>query len=136
LNALCKITKPMFASRATVGLCRSMVAETLRAWGCAELVDDALIVVSELATNAVAVSGSLGRIALLLDKEAGGLVRIGVWDGAPGERPLAPMAPAVDLEDGNYDDNHGWGLAIVGSLARKVGCDPLLGGKVVWAILG
>lgn len=88
-----------------------------------ECSDDAALVVSELATNAVVHATSPFRV--LLDLSAGRL-RVSVEDAE--DQLFEPRAPQVD-------DVGGRGSLIIESLAEHWGCDQLTGGKVVWADL-
>lgn len=117
------------ARRASVGVARHRLAEQLNAWSVPlSAVDDATLLISELATNAVvhtASSRMLCGVALSPD----GRLRIEVHDdqGAHCEAP-----DSTDL-----DEESGRGLLIVRSLADSWGVrpSPSTRGKVVWAVL-
>ncbi len=107
---------------ASVAQARRFVAATFASWDIAdELTDDALIVVSELVTNAVRHARSSCEVRLTLDTAA---VRISVLDsgaGTPDPRPFNDSMP------------NGRGLHIVGALSSAWGVDHVPEGKLVWA---
>jgi hypothetical protein len=98
---------------------RRFVAEALRSWGRPDLADDGVLVVTELALNAMACASGGFTVALAL---AGGRVRIAVGDTA-----AAPPQSGGAAEPG--------GLDIVGSITAGWGYTAQPGGKVVWADL-
>ena len=104
---------------------RRFVRETLAAWGRPDLIDDAALVATELATNAVLHARSGFTIALCRGPE--GTIRVAVRDASLG-RPRPRRAGP--LEGG------GRGLRLVEALATVWGTDLLPDGKVVWAELG
>jgi hypothetical protein len=106
-----------------VGATRRFVAAVLDGWDLAPLDWDAALVVSELANNAVNHGASSFRV---LVSRAGGRVRVGVHDAAPG-RPHRRTAGVGDL--------NGRGMTIVAALSLDWGCDQLAGGKFTWAEL-
>jgi anti-sigma regulatory factor (Ser/Thr protein kinase) len=125
------------AAVATAPGCSRMFARaTLTRWGAVDVVDDAMLVVSELVTNAVNATGVSGPLnwaelpplSLLTVRLVAldGSVVIEVWDSSPKEPVARTPAP---------DDEHGRGLHLVGHLARRWGFYPHRGGKVVWAEL-
>ncbi|MEU1816459.1 ATP-binding protein [Streptomyces roseifaciens] len=109
-----------------VGLARRELRRALEAWGLASVEDAALLVLSELLTNAV-VHGrvSPGReIETRFQLEAGAL-RIRV-DDACGQWPST----------GTRRAEGGRGLALVGALSITWGVSSRVGvGKSVWAVL-
>lgn len=102
---------------------RHFVVAAMTEWGVEGLVEDAALVVSELATNSVvhAHSGFTVNVAA-----AGGAVRISVSDAKPlagaDANPPLPASP-----------QHG--LGVVAALATTWGVRPRAGGKAVWAEL-
>jgi anti-sigma regulatory factor (Ser/Thr protein kinase) len=100
---------------------RRFVIETLEAWDHGQPVDEAALIVTELATNAVvhAQSGFTVAISALGDG-----VRIAVRDA----NPLSPSRRESALLEVS-----GRGLGLVGALSRQWGTDLLDDGKVVWA---
>ncbi|ALC19218.1 SpoIIE family protein phosphatase [Streptomyces pristinaespiralis] len=101
---------------------RRFAARTLRSWGVAEEVDIALLVVSELVTNAIA--HTQGEVGLDLTLSSDRL-RIAVNDTSP----RSPVIPA-DLD---WEATGGRGLLIVEATTASWGSLPLSGGKQVWA---
>jgi anti-sigma regulatory factor (Ser/Thr protein kinase) len=108
------------------GLARQAIREALPSWQLAQLEEAALLLVSELVTNAVRHARNEGRmIALRLETTAGGL-RIEVHDGD--SRWPQPGTPD-DL------DESGYGFVLVDALASTWGVTDLAVGKAVWAVL-
>ncbi|MEU0372947.1 SpoIIE family protein phosphatase [Streptomyces sp. NPDC006283] len=101
---------------------RRFAARTLRSWGLAEEKDMALLVVSELVTNAIAHTQGEVRLDLTLSADR---LRIAVNDASP----RSPVKPAsVD-----WEATGGRGLLIVEATTAAWGSVPLGGGKQVWA---
>nr|WP_310716038.1 SpoIIE family protein phosphatase [Streptomyces lydicus] len=104
---------------------RRFTARTLRSWGVTEEVDVALLVVSELVTNAIA--HTQGEVQLDLTLAADRL-RIAVNDASP----RTPVKPAsVD-----WEATGGRGLLLVEAMSSSWGSVPLSGGKQVWSEIG
>ncbi|MCJ0871252.1 ATP-binding protein [Streptomyces sp. AP-93] len=111
-----------------VGRARTELRKALTDWGLAQIEDDALLVVSELLTNA----GRHARAAVGREIEtryvrlpAG--VRIEVHDAAPGRAEVLPP----DLER-----DYGRGLFLVAALADRWAAGERCGpGKRIWAEL-
>ncbi len=102
---------------------RRFVTRVLEPWYEPSLLDDAVLIVSELATNAVRHADSPFRVSL--DRSAD-RVRIAVQD--VWEKDAEEQQPSEDALGGR-------GLAIVGALTDRWGTEPLPTGKVVWAEL-
>ena len=102
---------------------RRFVVGVLERWGVAHLVDDAALVVSELATNAIMHAASDFTVGIEAEADA---VLISVTDYQPA-LPVACEPPTMS--------ESGRGLALVASLSRGWGTEPVAGGKVVWAEL-
>jgi anti-sigma regulatory factor (Ser/Thr protein kinase) len=102
---------------------RQYLTETLRSWELDGLIDDAALVVSELATNAVIHAESDFAVGLSRHRDG---VRIDVSDASP-NAPLLPRGgdPVVG----------GRGLRVVASLSTNWGHRLIDGGKLVWAEL-
>lgn len=116
------------SSARSVGQARHMLADTLVGWGLADLAEPAVLVISELMTNAVVHGRVPGRrVETRVVRLAGG-VRIEVHD-ANEKRPQMRRA--------SEDDERGRGLALVHELTRGCwGVDTREGvGKLVWAQL-
>jgi CheY-like chemotaxis protein/anti-sigma regulatory factor (Ser/Thr protein kinase) len=108
----------------SVSHARRFVREKLGEWGIVEPVDDALLVVSELAANALTHARSSYRIRLSATDHA---LRIEVDDNGAGTPEPQPL---TDTEE------HGRGLHLVGALAASWGMEAGdSGGKRVWAEL-
>jgi anti-sigma regulatory factor (Ser/Thr protein kinase) len=102
---------------------RVVTRAVLRDWSVPEdVVDDALLVVSELVTNAVRHAPGHDGVELGLVEDDGKL-RVSLIDGST-TSPL-PREAAAGAEDGR-------GMAIVAALADRWGIAPHLGGKQVW----
>ncbi|MEU9234314.1 SpoIIE family protein phosphatase [Streptomyces subrutilus] len=101
---------------------RRFTARTLRSWGVAGETDAALLVVSELVTNALA--HTQGEVGMDLTLSADRL-RIAVSDASP----RSPVKPAWV----SWESTGGRGLLIVEATTTAWGSVPLSGGKQVWA---
>ncbi|MFJ7213915.1 ATP-binding protein [Amycolatopsis sp. NPDC098790] len=117
LTAECALTDPVGG----LAVVRRFARLTLTAWACDSVVDDALLLLTELATNAL--QHGTGRPVLRLSVGAGH-VRIEVFDDDPA--PPVRRAPGAD---------GGWGLALVERLSLAWGTARHGLGKVVWCAL-
>lgn len=108
----------------SVGSVRRFVRDALAAWGLDHLVGDAVLVTSELATNAVTHGSSPFRTSLT---RTGDVVRVSVEDGSSAWPRRHQALPG---------DQDGRGMDIVAVLSLRTGCDATPGGKVAWAELG
>ncbi len=116
----------------SVRAARDFTAATLQHWGAAQRLEDIVIVVSELLTNALRYappSPAEGRsrwpvrLGLL---QLGSSVMCAVAD--PSDQAPAPKEPGHLAESGR-------GLHVIGALADSWGCTPASErGKVVWAL--
>ncbi|GAA4235301.1 hypothetical protein GCM10022254_42280 [Actinomadura meridiana] len=128
----------LLASKAAAGLARTLTNARLEKWGETHISDDAFLVASELINNAI--METPGRQITYWVTRAGGEIMFAVWDSSdrmPTARPPTECAPDyLDLSPEHWDDNGGWGLNIVATLAATCGYtrDPR-GGKWVWATL-
>lgn len=127
---------PLTGTPSAVGLARTFADAQIRKWDYSHILDSALLIVSELVTNAARQTPDK-EIRLQLSRDAYGIT-IAVWD-ADHELPKAtPMTELtledLDLSEEAFDDNGGWGLHIVRALSAKCGvtADPA-GGKWVWS---
>ena len=109
----------------TVRLARQTTRDTLAAWQLSHLEDVAVLLVSELVTNAVRHARDTGAIGLELASVGTGL-RVEVQDGDPHWR-LKPSSPD--------DDESGFGFVLVDSLAGRWGIRRVSAGKAVWVEL-
>lgn len=104
------------------GQARRAVAECAARLGLEAVVDDLLLVVSELVTNAVRYGTAPLRLTL---RRCSTGLSVGVHDG------LAPPMAGAALPDD--DAESGRGLVLVQAVADETGVRPEGGGKVVWA---
>ena len=112
---------------ASVPAARDLVAQACQAWRLPHARGDALMIMSELAANAVehartdfVVTASSDRAALHLAVRDGATQYPRLSEPAPSERP-APV------------DERGRGLHLVDAVAAAWGAMPARGGKVIWA---
>jgi anti-sigma regulatory factor (Ser/Thr protein kinase) len=117
------------AEPASVPFARVHTRQTVAGWGLDHLAEDARLIVSELVTNAVAVTRALdpaAPVALYL-AQAGDRLYILVWDCCP-EPPVKRRHDRVA--------EAGRGLQLVDAVAERWGaCMPVAGGKAVFAWL-
>jgi MEDS: MEthanogen/methylotroph, DcmR Sensory domain/Histidine kinase-like ATPase domain len=99
---------------------RRFVVDRLRTWGEQVVLDDAAIVVSELAANAVTHARSAFRVSI---ERAGATVRMAVED-------LSPDRPVLD---GSHRASAGRGLVLVHAICSRWGVETGPHGKRVWA---
>ena len=123
------------AEPVSVPAARRFVAYGLVSWGRSDLLDDATLCVSELASNAsLHASSTFMHISVVLHRD---VVRVSVEDdgAVPAQAVMRPRFPDPDdlvgvlLED---EATTGCGLAIVSILARDWGVETIRGGKRVW----
>ncbi|MGW0611551.1 SpoIIE family protein phosphatase [Streptomyces sp. NPDC002788] len=107
-----------------VGHARRFARRTLRSWGITEAYDAALLVVSELVTNALVHTDGQVRMDLtLIDNR----LRIAVADASP-RTPVRPTSVGWEATGGR-------GILLVEALSATWGTLPVSGGKQVWAEL-
>jgi len=116
-------TLPVLPEAGAVQGARSFVKEQLSTWGAPEaLVRDAILLVSELASNAIIHGRPPIELRLRQTSEH---ILIEVDDGATVlPRKLRPTP----------DDEHGRGLVIASLLSDRWGTRPLRDGKSVWCL--
>jgi serine phosphatase RsbU (regulator of sigma subunit)/anti-sigma regulatory factor (Ser/Thr protein kinase) len=102
---------------------REFVADELRKLGRGGLIDDAVLVASELASNAMLHAGGIAAVGVA---EHGDAVRVTVHD-----RTRVP--PVIGRQ--SAEAMTGRGLRLVASLSAEWGAEPTTDGKVVWADL-
>lgn len=108
----------------SVRVARDFIREKLAEWGLEPLLDDALLVTSELATNAITHADSGCRIRLSLNDST---LRIDVVDTGAGTPEPQPESQT---------EEHGRGLHLVDALTTAWGLEMVPGeGKLVWAEL-
>lgn len=103
---------------------RQFVRDRLEAWEATDHLDEAVLIASELVTNAVLHARTSISLRLIC---RGPRVRIEVFD----ENTRLPVQSACPP-----DATSGRGLALVGALAGSWGIDHGPDGKTVWAELG
>lgn len=103
---------------------RRLVIQALLAWGYPDLVDDAAVIITELATNAVIHART--DFTVTIARLPGGAIRVAVQDSS--RKPPRPREP-MPLE------GSGRGLRLVDAIAAGWGADLVAGGKIVWAQL-
>ena len=111
----------------SVAAARAFVRDTLQGWGLTDIVDDAVVLTSELVTNAVVHAGTAADVLCLRDGD--GSVRVEVADHYP-DRGL----PVQDLGHhyGDPDREGGRGLLLCASLADRWGVEYTSTDKRVW----
>ncbi len=111
------------ADASSVPMAREFVRRWLSESGAEHLFDEASLVVTELAANAVLHAGSPYEVRL---SRTGGIVRIEVADddsGTPEPQPFSAVAET------------GRGIVIVSAISASWGIDAHPSGKVIWAEL-
>jgi len=101
---------------------RRVVSTLLVTWGCADQVELAELVISELVSNAVRYAAAHGpvEVELLAGPD---VIRLSVADGSP-ERPT--------LREDPVGERRGLGLNLVEQVAVRWGVEDYLLGKRVW----
>ncbi|MER5867032.1 SpoIIE family protein phosphatase [Kitasatospora sp. NPDC002040] len=110
---------------------RGFVRDALLGWGLPEVVDDAVVLVSELVTNAVVHAGTAAEVGCLREETT---IRIEVTDRHP-ERGLPSFAnvPAQGSERyGDPDGEGGRGLLMCSAISSCWGVEYSAGQKTVW----
>ncbi|MEU6331319.1 SpoIIE family protein phosphatase [Streptomyces sp. NPDC047049] len=110
----------------SVATARAFVRDTLQGWGCADIVDDAVVLTSELVTNAVVHAGTAADVLCLRNDDG---VRISVADRYP-EREI-PLQNAGQIVV-HPDREGGRGLLLCGALATRWGVEYTAAQKHVW----
>ncbi|MER6631417.1 SpoIIE family protein phosphatase [Streptomyces sp. NPDC000987] len=107
------------------GHARRFTRRTLRVWGLSrDELDTALLVVSELVTNALVHTDGRVRLDLTL---LGGRLRVSVTDSSP-RTPVKPTSIGWEATGGR-------GILLVEAMSLSWGTVPVSGGKQVWAEL-
>ncbi|MGW2030165.1 MULTISPECIES: SpoIIE family protein phosphatase [Streptomyces] len=110
----------------SVATARSFVRDTLQGWGFADIVDDAVVLTSELVTNAVVHAGTHAEVLCLRTEDG---VRVEVSDRYP-EREVPLQSSAVAMS--SPDREGGRGLQLCAALATRWGVDYTPTHKNVW----
>lgn len=103
---------------------RAFTELTCQDWDLRPVSDTAVVVVNELATNAVEHARTESELALGLDRSG---LHVAVRDGDPATAGQVPSPDTVAP--------HGMGLFLVAQLSRSCGVTVHLDGKTVWAVL-
>ncbi|MFD7713582.1 ATP-binding protein [Streptomyces sp. NPDC059786] len=110
---------------ASVARARRHVTAALCAWGLEQVVDAAVLVTSELVTNAVEHTASATiKLGVFLSTER--RARVEVWDQSK-NRPVRRAA--------GPEEDSGRGLVVVAKMSERWGTDMNDTGKSVWAVL-
>jgi anti-sigma regulatory factor (Ser/Thr protein kinase) len=108
------------------GVARQVARDALTSWQLTHLTDTAVLLISELVTNAVLHARADGSGLALSLEIRGRRLRIEVHDGdLRGPRPRVPSGL----------DESGFGFVLVNSLADNWGVRKTAAGKAVWAEL-
>ncbi|WP_124273848.1 GAF domain-containing protein, partial [Streptomyces sp. ADI96-15] len=110
----------------SVAAARAFVRDTLQGWGFGDVVDDAVVLTSELVTNAVVHAGTAAEVVCL---RSGDGVRIEVSDRYP-EREIPLQSSGVAM--GSPDREGGRGLQLCAALATRWGVEYSPAHKHVW----
>jgi hypothetical protein len=128
-GAVCALRPTTTSSRQA----REFATTTLRSWGFPDLVDDAVVIISELVTNAVRhgvppYAATAGDAPIKLSLVRQGLFVVLIVTDPSDDDPK--QRPADDVCE------NGRGLHVIEALSRAWGWTPLPGaGKAVWAAL-
>ncbi|MDI6099325.1 ATP-binding protein [Actinoplanes sp. NEAU-A12] len=114
----------------SVPAARHLVTQACGVWDLPHLLEDTLLIVSELAANAVQHAGTDFIVTTICGVSG---LHVAVRDGA-GRFPY-PGKPASTSSPGPLAER-GRGLLLVHAAAVAWGAMPTLGGKVVWATVG
>jgi anti-sigma regulatory factor (Ser/Thr protein kinase) len=122
--------RPLAAQPGSVKIARDFTRGTLRNWGMPAVADDAVLVVSELVTNALRYGAAdrAGQLGIWLRLMAQPPYLMCLVTDASRDIPLRRLAGA--------DDVTGRGLQVIESCCSRWGWHLLdQGGKTVWALL-
>ncbi|GHE52323.1 GAF domain-containing protein [Streptomyces vinaceus] len=111
----------------SVAAARAFVRDTLQGWGFADIVDDAVVLTSELVTNAVVHAGTKAEVLCL---RSGDGVRVEIADRYP-EREL-PLQHPGERPYADPDRENGRGLMLCAALATRWGVEYTATHKHVW----
>ncbi|MET8298606.1 MULTISPECIES: ATP-binding protein [unclassified Streptomyces] len=117
-------TETLPALPESVGKARRLVRLAVTTWSLEALADDAALIASELATNAVQ-HANVASFRITVTQLDAHRVRVAVIDT---RKTFVPTPPAADP-----DAEQGRGLGLVAALAHATGQEPLNWGKRMWA---
>ncbi|MFF0449340.1 SpoIIE family protein phosphatase [Streptomyces sp. NPDC004609] len=110
----------------SVATARAFVRDTLQGWGYSDVVDDAVVLTSELVTNAVVHAGTAADVLCLRTEDS---VRVEVADRYPErEVPIQGTGHAF----ASLDSENGRGLLLCSALASRWGVEYTPTFKQVW----
>jgi anti-sigma regulatory factor (Ser/Thr protein kinase) len=115
----------------SVGAARRLVQQALRTWDLASVEDNAVLVASELVTNAVQ-TGCRRGLHVVVARSGHAAIRIAVTDGS---RSLPVLLGGDPPSGAERIPSGGRGLLVVASLSRHWGVEQLASGKTVFAEL-
>lgn len=110
------------AAPEAAGMARRLVREVLTQAGASHLMDDAMLVMSELATNAVRYGAEPIRAHAGIE---GGRLILAVQDSRASDLPYPKVLTATEP--------NGRGMHLVAAMASRWGWDRNANSKVVWA---
>ncbi|WP_189892649.1 SpoIIE family protein phosphatase [Streptomyces xantholiticus] len=110
----------------SVATARAFVRDTLQGWGHSDVVDDAVVLTSELVTNAVIHAGTAADVLCLRSEDG---VRVEVADRYP-EREVPIQGAGRTIA--NLDSENGRGLLLCAALASRWGVEYTPTHKTVW----
>ncbi|HEX6472840.1 MAG TPA: ATP-binding SpoIIE family protein phosphatase [Streptosporangiaceae bacterium] len=113
------------ANPASASAARRFVRDALHGWGATDVIDDAVLLTSELVTNAVVHAGTSVEVVCRLADTA---VQVDVVDGAPGRALPEDDEPAVP----DRTATNGRGLLLPSELAGTWGVTYGTDTKTVW----
>ncbi|MCO5968439.1 ATP-binding protein [Actinoallomurus sp. WRP6H-15] len=96
----------------------------LRAWGRADQIEDATVIIGELFNNALLHTDSK-ELVVAIDWN-GGRIRLEMWDDSPCRPRIAPA---------DFEQESGRGMHIIAALSEVWGSRLAASGKCVWAVL-
>ncbi len=135
-DALNDLTTAMFGpDPAAVGPARAFVRDTVGKWGGEAVVDDAVLIASELVTNAIVHAGTPAEITCALLRDglgAASAVRVAVADRHPGR---TIPTPRLGWDDDGEESEGGRGLYLSAQLAASWGVQYTRSSKQIWFVL-
>jgi serine phosphatase RsbU (regulator of sigma subunit)/anti-sigma regulatory factor (Ser/Thr protein kinase) len=120
-----------------VGPARAFVRETVSKWGDENVVDDAVLIASELVTNAIVHAGTPAEVSCALLRTQTGeasAVRVAVADRHPGRIIPAPGG-GWDEDTPQSESEDGRGLYLSAQIASSWGVQYTRAMKQVWFVL-
>jgi serine phosphatase RsbU (regulator of sigma subunit)/PAS domain-containing protein len=124
----------------SVASARGFVRDTLQGWGFSEVVDDAVVLVSELVTNAVVHAGTSAEVLCLRD-DSGVRVEVAdrypkrtvpLYEGLYPEDVTAEGEPPFEISRADLEREGGRGLLLCAALAARWGVDYAPTHKRIW----